>query len=379
MKPLLALLLALCASALAWAGEPRLVNSYQLPRPVEPGHGPIREQVLDGDTLVTLYEIASDRLNPGYTSLLVVHEREGDDWVERGRFDGYSPCRSCHIGRLGQGMVLSGDHLLVGSDEGRWVSGAVYAFHRTPQGWKASARWAPSSQLHASYGSAIAVHGDWAMVGAPNIDVGWFPFRQPARGIVYVYRFVNGEWQSEGELAPEGEPVSDFGRAIALNADTAVIGVSRGAPRVFRLNRGRWRQEAVLEKATRLAIGSASVDVGARAAVAVTQDTAHVFHRPAGTWEAAVEVPRPHPYVYGTAQLAGDWVLVFFLAPTPPGAHRGPGQWLAARWRPLGSTERWVLTAPAGHEFSGGLVKPGREGRWVLQGDNGWVHEYQLD
>jgi hypothetical protein len=87
------------------------------------------------------------------------------------------------------------------------------------------------------FGSSVAVRGDVAIIGAP----GWYD----SVGQAYVFRRVAGTWTLEAILNPTpADGVESFGRAVAIHGDIAVV----GAPVVFRQGAIRYGAAFVFEK-----------------------------------------------------------------------------------------------------------------------------------
>ena len=73
-------------------------------------------------------------------------------------------------------------------------------------------------EAYAEFGSAIAVDGDFAMIGSPR--GGW-----NGQGTVHVYRFVDTRWVPTQVLEPSSDRSGQaFGKAIALRGTQATIG-----------------------------------------------------------------------------------------------------------------------------------------------------------
>ena len=93
----------------------------------------------------------------------------------------------------------------------------------------------------AQFGSAIAVMGDIALVGAPGEANG---------GTVYAYiRDASGSWAAHGSLPAQGLVAGDrFGAAVAIDGNRVAVGApsrkSKGAVYIFRREAGTWIQES---------------------------------------------------------------------------------------------------------------------------------------
>ena len=121
--------------------------------------------------------------------------------------------------QFGSAIALAGDVALVGAP-GETGGGAVYVFTRT-----ADAAWSPAGILPAQglasgdrFGAAIAMDGRRVVVGAPA---------RKAKGALYIFRREqNGSWTQESEqAAPQNLPDnSQFGAAVAVKGDRVIGG-----------------------------------------------------------------------------------------------------------------------------------------------------------
>lgn len=104
----------------------------------------------------------------------------------------------------------------------------------------------------ASFGHAVDLRGDLAIVGANSDDdmgVG--------SGSAYLYRWDGAAWSLEAKLLPpDGNATDHFGHAVAVDGNVAVVGAYRkesgdriavGAVYVFRHDGSAWNFEARLE------------------------------------------------------------------------------------------------------------------------------------
>jgi hypothetical protein len=166
-------------------------------------------------------------------------------------------------------------------------------------------------QAFARFGSAVAVDGDVAVVGAPLEDDGGIA----GRGAAYIFRFsAAGTWDLERRLvAPDGAVNDQFGSSVAVSGGQVVVGAplrdeagiaDRGGAYVFRLTdpvTATWELTATLvseDGAVDDRFGS-SVDISADSILVgapfrdqggiADEGGAYVFRRtdpPADIWEA---------------------------------------------------------------------------------------------
>ncbi len=237
--------------------------------------------------------------------------------------------------RFGRSVAVDGDHLLVGADPDRGQgTGAVHVFVRRGGDWRAAERLVPADGVaRDGFGATVVVRGKLAIVGAPN--------RAGGVGAVYLYTEHDGDWQRTGTLVPEDTAVvRGFGAAIALDGDWLLVGApgsEAGAGRAVGYHRvqGRWEPTPALARDgatdTTAAFGSAVAIDGDRVFVGapganrnqggVTQFTLDTIRQ---VWRAQGEL-LPFDGVRGGhfgASLAADGDGLWVGAPSAG----GPGQ-----------------------------------------------------
>jgi hypothetical protein len=132
---------------------------------------------------------------------------------------------------FGRAVAIDGDWLIVGAqfdDSANKDFGAAYIFERTPD---ADTAWSMVSLLtandgafHDYFGQTVAISGTVAVVGAPeDDDLG------RESGSVYIFErsSSDGSWIQVAKLtASDGEGNDLFGSAVAIAGDTVIIGAS---------------------------------------------------------------------------------------------------------------------------------------------------------
>lgn len=161
---------------------------------------------------------------------------------------------------LGFAVSVAGDVAVVGAPHDGTSgldAGAAYVFVRNHGGiddWDQMTELvAPDTVAGDGFGTAVAVSGEWVVVGAPGHDEAGLD-----AGTAYLFGRHHGgidAWGLVAELDPVGVVAGDaFGSAAAAFADTVVVGapgddLGQGAAYVFGRNRGgadAWRQVALL-------------------------------------------------------------------------------------------------------------------------------------
>lgn len=203
---------------------------------------------------------------------------------------------------FGSAIALDGDSMLVGAPGAYTEAGATgdaTVFAEDGGGWPAAAILdAGNDHEHAQFGYAVAVSGSTVLVGAPGEKTD----RPFATGAAYVFEPDGGSWLETAHLAPAVPYGHGFGEAVAIDQDTAVVGVSHvvgsttdlgGAAYVFVRDGVGWQQQARLSSGStdRVAFGAAVALHGDQVAVGEPGSTnlpgpgrVHLFERVGTNW-----------------------------------------------------------------------------------------------
>lgn len=142
-------------------------------------------------------------------------------------------------------VAISEDTVLIGAQRARIngiMPGAAYVFVRSGNVWNLQGTLVASDAAQGDYfGHSVALQGDTALVGAPwNDDAGL------SSGSAYVFTRSGTSWAEQQKLTnPSNSPGVEFGKAVALAGDTAVIGQAF-TPIVFTRANGTWTVDAGL-------------------------------------------------------------------------------------------------------------------------------------
>jgi choice-of-anchor B domain-containing protein len=244
---------------------------------------------LDGATLVVGAPRQDSARGAAY-----VFERRGTGWTRTVKL---RPADVIPGDEFGTVVAVGAGTLLVsapGRDGGR---GEVRAYRRSASGeWVEAGRLAPAAgDTGLRFGTAVALDGDRALVGAPGPTAGaiFGPAPQLKAGAVYAYVRAGDAWREEGRIAPT-DTAMGFGAAVALEGNQAIVTapITRQAQGVaFRFERGAggWTQTA------RLAPDSAQRQMFFGASVAIAGRDVLVGAPFAGGGGGAVFVMRPGP------------------------------------------------------------------------------------
>ena len=188
-----------------------------------------------------------------------VYVRSGNSWVQQA----YLKSTSTAAGdRFGSSVAISGDTLVIGAPEkagsngAKPKAGAAFVFVRNGSSWTQQAALTSSSMLsYGQYGQAVAISGDTVLVGQDSTYPSEANFAD-------VYLRTGSVWNRQTTLQVAIVPNENgFGRSLALDGDTAIIGAwaedgplssglrppGEGAAYVFVRSGATWTQQARLK------------------------------------------------------------------------------------------------------------------------------------
>ena len=126
--------------------------------------------------------------------------------------------------QLGSAIAISGDYAIVGSpfnDDGGKDVGSAYIFFRNGTTWKEQVKLiAGDAEEGDQLGSAIAISGDYAIVGSPSDnDAG------SKSGSAYIFFRSGNTWTEQAKLTAGNAAEKDnFGSAVTISGKTALVG-----------------------------------------------------------------------------------------------------------------------------------------------------------
>lgn len=247
-----------------------------------------------------------------------LYKRVAGVWLQDGKVTAPSGAAGDFFG---QAVALDGDTLVVGApfrDAGSIVnSGVAYIFRRNATGaWVYQATLSPPTpQLNANYGASVAVSGTMAVVGEFGDDA-----LASDAGAVHVYRNSAGaSWPQEVRITPaDGKAFDQFGVSVGASGDSIIVGAwltdqggtNTGSAYVFvKGATGGWTQQA------KLLANPVAANEWFGNAVAISADTAIVgsarYSGPAGANQGAA---------YSFKRTGSQWAFTGrTLAPQPGG------------------------------------------------------------
>jgi hypothetical protein len=208
---------------------------------------------LSGETaLIGAYD--NDTLGGENAGSAYVFVRSGTTWSQQTKLTADDGTMD---DRFGSSVALSGETALIGAWSGETelsaYAGSAYVFVRSGTNWTQQAKLTASDgAAFDTFGSAVALIGNTALIGAPGNDT---PAAADA-GSTYVFMRNGTSWTQQAKLtASDGGAAHDFGKSLSLSGDTAVIGAGRAfsipgqeaaGAYIFRRVGVTWTQEAKL-------------------------------------------------------------------------------------------------------------------------------------
>jgi hypothetical protein len=210
----------------------------------------------------------------------------------------------------GSSVAVDGDTAIVGFPAAASVvadcnEGVAYIYVRNGTTWTQQAAFAGSGceQL----GASVGISGGTAVIGAMGMGSCTPVGCSPTSGVAYILVRNGTQWVQQAQLAPgDGLAFNDFGSAVALSGETAVVGASYnqdsisgptggGAAYVFVRGDTTWTQQA--EFNDRVYGSSVTINGGTILTsgldATMQQPAAHVFVQEGTVWAEQAELTAP--------------------------------------------------------------------------------------
>jgi len=127
---------------------------------------------------------------------------------------------------FGTSVCARGDRAIIGAYYGGADTphvGSAFVFRKDSGVWVREDELVPSDgEVNDQFGSSVAIGGDTAVIGAPGDDD-----QGIGSGTAYLFRRAGTSWvESAKLLGSDIDQYESFGRAIAFDGDTALVGGS---------------------------------------------------------------------------------------------------------------------------------------------------------
>ena len=126
---------------------------------------------------------------------------------------------------FGTAVAIGGDYAIVGAsgeDAAGSDAGAAYVFHRTGNTWDSGVKLlSPDGEAFDSFGCCVSISGDYAIVGANRENAGG-----SQAGAAYIFHRVGANTWDGGikVIAPSPNAYDWFGESVSIDGDYAVVG-----------------------------------------------------------------------------------------------------------------------------------------------------------
>jgi len=202
---------------------------------------------IDGDVIV-VGSNQEDRPGLINAGAAYVFRRTSGSWIQETKLVASDAAQS---DRFGAAVAISGDTIAVSAFGDDALRGAVYVFRYTAATWAEEAKLVASDGVAGDVLAAVAIDGDTVVAGAPfTKDLGL------ETGSTYVFRRTGITWAEEAKLIRLDPGPSDrFGGSVAVSGDTLLVGAylddhpglsNAGSVYVFSRTGATWSQEAKL-------------------------------------------------------------------------------------------------------------------------------------
>ena len=224
---------------------------------------------------------------------------------------------------FGVAIAISGDYAIVGAPyhqhEGMTRSGSAYMFKKEGDEWIQQVELLSpyGGSYNDDYGFSVSISGDYAVVGAPL--TGTYD-----GGAAYVFKRQGSEWLFQQQLYGVNIQQWDrYGMSVSISGNTIVVGSDSCNVHVYKQNGESWDLEAVIvgddglgEFGHAVSIAGDDIVVGAPYEDDNGQNSgsAYVFKREGTSWtQQAKLLPADgniKDYFGSSVSIKGDYVLI---------------------------------------------------------------------
>ena len=273
---------------------------------------------IDGD-----YAIVGAKKHDSSKGAAYIFHRSGTNWVQQDKIVASDAATS---DRFGQTVAIEGDYVIVGSPKDDTNTGSVYIFKRSGTSWSQQDKiTANNAGTGDEFGAAIAISGDYVIVGALLEDTG-----SSNAGAAYIFKKDSGAetWTQQVQL--QGSTFDNdyyFGRSVSISGDYAIVGADKdhsggtdsGAAFIFKKDKDAetWTEQAKLLASDIAANDGFGYSVSISGSIAVVSSiyddsnkgAAYVFRRSGTTWTEVKKITKSIPTagdLFGTGVYIDD-------------------------------------------------------------------------
>jgi hypothetical protein len=175
---------------------------------------------LDADTLLVAAALPdSDGANPpDGDGQVVIYVRDGTTWNLEATLVAPVDIASGRAS-FGRAIDVAGDTAVIGMPD----ADTAFVFTRAGGTWELQARW--DGHSYSGFGGSVAIDGDTVIVGAPLED--FYPeISDYNSGAAHVFVRSGSAWARQARLARGGPPLyhDEFGSSVAISRNLAAVG-----------------------------------------------------------------------------------------------------------------------------------------------------------
>ena len=175
-----------------------------------------------------------------------IYELSGGNWVYKTKLTATDGAASDYFGNA---VAINGNYAIVGAvldDVNKTDQGSAYIYELSGGSWVSKTRLTASDgAANDHFGSSVSISGNYAIVGAALDDVG-----NTDQGSAYIYELSGGSWVSKTRLtASDGAANDHFGSSVSVSGNYAIVGAgwddvgtnaSQGSAYIYELSGGNW-------------------------------------------------------------------------------------------------------------------------------------------
>ncbi|MCP4347272.1 MAG: hypothetical protein GY795_17310, partial [Desulfobacterales bacterium] len=160
-------------------------------------------------------------------------KREGDKWNQTDTL--IPPGEQDSL--FGEAVAVFGDFAMIGAHHAS-EGGAVYVYQRHDEQWDLVDTLTGDASIADGFGSSVAISGEFAIIGAKQV------------GTAYIYRRVDNQWNRHAELL-SSDPYGQFGWSVDISGDYAIVGAyGEGSAYIYKKNGEMWSLQKRLSSDT---------------------------------------------------------------------------------------------------------------------------------
>jgi hypothetical protein len=147
-----------------------------------------------------------------------VFMRSGSSWIQQAKLTASDGATNYLFGHA---VGLSGDYAIVGNSfTSSGGAMTAYIFMRLGGGWTQQARLTAATVIGDHFSFAVAISGNYALVGSPDRTVGG----NPSQGSAYLYERSGTNWSLVRQITDNSRDFARNGFSLSISNGTFIIG-----------------------------------------------------------------------------------------------------------------------------------------------------------